>query len=264
MTKKSFKKNQSVEKVFDIIEIMAKYGEPIRLNELSEKLGMSTPTVYRFLNTLLNKEYVRKDEESSKYYLTLKLKYLTDLMHEQFSISRIVYPYLKLLANKTGETASFVIMENNMAVYVDKCEGSDKMVKSFQRIGYRAPLYCTGVGKVFLSELSDEEKEKIFSDSGPLEKLTENTITDIQELNKELAIIKERGYSYDNEECEIGAKCIAAPLRNFSGKIIASISVSGPSSRMTEDTLENIKKELLKVSKEISKILGFVDKRQEP
>ncbi len=257
MTDKTFKKNQSVEKVLDIIEIMAKHGEPIRLNDLSEKLGMAAATVYRFLNTLLNKEYVRKDEESSKYYLTLKLKYMTDLIHEQFNISKIVYPYLKSLAGKTGETSSLVIMENNMAVYLDKCEGSDKMVKSFQRIGYRAPLYCTGVGKVFLSELPNHEVERILDEEGPLEKLTENTITDINELKKELERIGEQGYSYDNEECEIGARCIAAPIRDFSCKVVAAISVSGPSIRMTEDTLESIKKELLGASFEISKILGF-------
>ncbi len=256
MTKGTVKRNQSVERVLDIIEIMAKHGEPIRLNYLSELLEMSATTVYRFLQTLMDRGYVQKDEETTKYYLSLRLKYFSEMITENYNLSKIVYPYLKELAEETGESASLVIMEDNMAVYVDKCDGSKSMVKTLQRIGNRAPLYCTGVGKVFLANLSTEDRQHAIANGGPMEELTVNTITDIKELENELEVIKSTDVSYDNEECEIGAKCVAVPIRDYSGSVVAAMSVSGPSGRMTDKDIERIQLKLIEVSKSVSGILG--------
>lgn len=252
------KKNQSVERVLDIIEIMSKHGEPIRLNDLSEALEMSPTTIYRFLQTLMNRGYVQKDEETTKYFLTLKLKYFSGMIMNNYNLSKIVYPYLKKIAEETGELASLVIKEDNMAVYIDKCDGSKSMIKTLHRIGNRAPLYCTGVGKVFLADLPAEKYKEIVSNGGPLEKLTVHTITDLNDLEVELKQIKETDISYDNEECEIGAKCIAVPIRDYTGSVIAAMSVSGPTSRMTEENLDKIKVKLLEASINISEVLGNV------
>lgn len=257
MSGNSIKNNQSVEKVFDIIEAMAKYSVPIRLLDLAEILKMPTPTVYRFLNTLVDNEYVRKEEESSKYYLTLKLNYLTNLIHDQFNIQKVIHPYLRELSNITGETSSLVVEQDKMAVYIDKVESSTNMVKSFQRIGYRAPLYCTAVGKIFLSEMKEDLKSYLNQEN--IEKLTQYTITEEQELSKELMKIKKSGFSYDNEECEIGARCIAMPIKDYTGRIIAAISISGPVTRMTDSKIDDMKIHLLRIHAEISKILGYLE-----
>ena len=252
------KKNQSVEKLLDIIELMAETSVPIRLNDLSNKLNMPSATVYRFLKTLINRDYVKKNNENSKYFLTLKLKHYSDLIESNFNLSNTVHPYLRKLAEITGESASLVVMEDNMAIYIDKFDGSNRMIKSFQRIGYRAPLYCTGVGKVLLTELSKEKRTEILKDFLPFEKLTKNTITNMNDLEDELKNIVKNGLSYDNEECEIGAKCVAAPIRDFSGKIIAAISVSGPTARIDNGNIHKIEQTLLNISYKISSILGFI------
>lgn len=259
MANGTVKRNQSVERVLDIIEIMAKYGEPIRLNDLSEILEMSPTTVYRFLQTLMDRGYVRKEEETTKYYLSLRLKYYSEMIMNNYNLSKIVYPFLKQLAQETGESASLVIMEDNMAVYIDKCDGSKSMLKTLQRIGNRAPLYCTGVGKVFLADLAPEQRNEAIENGGPLEPLTVHTITSIDKLEEELEQINASGVSYDNEECEIGAKCVAVPLRDYTGKVIAAMSVSGPTSRMAEENLESIKQKLIEIGKQVSDVLGFVE-----
>lgn len=251
------KRNQSVEKVLDIIEVMSVYGGPIRLNELSEKLGLSPTTVYRFLQTLMDKGYVRKDEENTRYFLTLKLKYYSDMIQSNYSLHKIASPFLEDLSKRTGESASLVVLEDEMAVYIDKHDGPNRMVRSFQKIGNRAPLYCTGVGKIFLADMEREERKKILENQS-IERLTVNTITEINELEEEILQVQARGISYDNEECEIGARCVAAPIRDFSGKVIASVSVSGPTSRMTEDNIERIEASLREISGEISQVMGYI------
>lgn len=258
MSKGTIKKNQSVGKLIDIIEIMAEYGEPIRLNDLSEKLSMSPTTVYRFLVALVEKDYVKKDEDSSKYYLTLRLKYFADKIHSNYSLSKIVHPYLKKLAEVTGESASLVIMEDDMAVYIDKVDRPDRMVRGLQRIGKRAPLFCTGVGKVFLADMTYDQLNKVLQPYLPLQKLTKNTITDLDKIQDELNLVWKDGISYDNEECEIGAKCIAAPIRDYSGRVIAAISISGPTPRMNDENLLKLRNILIETSDEISKELGFI------
>lgn len=255
MLDNTVKSNQSVEKVLDILETMAIYGRPIRLQDLSNKLNMSAPTVYRFLKTLIKSGYVIQDEDSSKYYLTFKICYIANLVQDQLNIRDIAYPFLKELAVITEETASLVIEQDGMAVYIDKVEGPDKLVKSFQRIGHRTPLYCTGVGKLFLSEMEDSVRDNILSRG--MEKLTPNTITDANQLLKELINIRNLSYAVDNEECEIGAICLAAPIRDYRGKIVSAVSVSGPVSRMTNSKMKEIKAHILKASMEISKALGY-------
>ena len=257
MEESSVKKNQSVGRLLDIIELMAEHGDPIRINELAEKLEMSTATVYRFLITLVGRGYVKKDEENARYYLTWKLKSYSELIGGNTNIGAIAGPYLKGLAEKSGETASLVIMEDNMAVYISKYDGPNRLVGSLQRIGKRAPLYCTGVGKLFLADMIAEERDTLISTIEPLEKLTPNTIVEKQELFNEILKVKKDDISYDNEECEIGAKCIAAPIRDYNKRIIAAISISGPTTRMTDENFERIKVELVKVCAEISAIFGY-------
>ncbi|MCK8058435.1 MULTISPECIES: IclR family transcriptional regulator [unclassified Fusibacter] len=254
------KKNQSVGKLIDIIEVMATYGESIRINELAEILDMATATVYRFLITLVDRGYVKKDEENSKYFLTLKLKYFADQINDNTNLSHIVQPYLKQLAEMTGETTSLVIMEDNMAVYINKYDGPKRMVGSLQRIGKRAPLYCTGVGKLFLADMTSDERFEALEKSRPFEKLTQNTIVETELIRLELEKVKFEQISYDNEECEVGAKCIAAAIRDYSGKVVAAISISGPTTRMTSDKLKVFKTELTSVCIEISSILGYIEK----
>lgn len=258
MESNTVKKNQSVGRLLDIIEVMAESGEPVRINEIADKLEMSSSTVYRFLYTLVDRGYVKKDDENSKYYLTLKLKYYADMLSDNTSISAIVRPFLKSLAEKSGETASLVIKEDNMAVYIDKFDGPNRIIGNLQRIGKRAPLYCTGVGKLFLADMNEEECNETLNLVQPFEKLTPFTIVDQKDILLELDRVRQEKISYDNEECEVGAKCIAAPIRDYSKRVVAAISISGPTTRMTDENLRFLRELLVATCREISQVLGYV------
>lgn len=131
------------------------------------------------------------------------------------------------------------------------------MLHAMLHVGKRAPLFCTGVGKVFLADMSYDQRNKILQSNLPLEKLTENTITDLDKIHKELNSVTIDDISYDNEECEIGAKCIAAPIRDYSRRVIAAISISRPTPRMNDENLLKLKKILIETSDEISKELDL-------
>jgi len=257
MATNNVKKNQSVGKLLDIIEIMIEFGSPIRLNELSQNLNMSPTTVYRFLVTLMDRDYVRQDPDTSRYYLTLRLKYYADKIESNYNLNQIVHPYLRRLSADSGESVSLVVKSDNMAVYIDKVAGTDRIVSGLQRIGKRAPLYCTGVGKVFLADMSYEERLEVYN-SQPMERFTQHTITDVDELNKEVDHVVRDDIAYDNEECEIGARCIAAPIRDYTGEVVAAISISGPTPRMNEKIMGNLLSLIKDCSDEISKELGYI------
>jgi DNA-binding IclR family transcriptional regulator len=140
-------------------------------------------------------------------------------------------------------------------VYIDVVEGPDQMIRSMQRIGSVAPLHCTAVGKLFLSEYSPEKFEKFIA--AGLARFTPNTLTSKALLEKELAQLRRRGYAVDNEECEIGARCVSCPVRDHAGKIIAGISVTGPAIRLTDELISEKINRLLKAANELSRLLGY-------
>ena len=257
MKEKLFKKNQSVEKVLQIIEIMAKDNGPMRLQDISLKVEMPASTVMRLLNTLMSYKYVNQDSETLKYSLSLKFCQISDSIHSQFSVRDVVRPYLLELSERCQESVCLGIEEDMMVLYIDVVDGPDKMLRTMQRIGKTAPLHSTGVGKLLLLNY-DEEKLKILSEKKGLVQLTKNTIISLEQLKEELREVASHGYAFDKEECEIGAKCIAAPIRDYTGKVIAGISVSGPVSRISLKKMQLIIEILTDISAKISGKLGYL------
>ncbi|MHB8278941.1 MAG: IclR family transcriptional regulator [Candidatus Humimicrobiaceae bacterium] len=256
MKEKLSKKNQSVEKVFHIIEIMAKGKGSMRLQDISLEAKLPASTVLRLLNTMLTYNYVNQNPETLKYSLSMKFCQIGNLIHSQISIRDIIKPYLIELSKKSQESTCLAIEEDMMAVYIDTMEGSDKMLRTMQRIGKRAPLHSTGVGKLLLLNYNEEEL-KAFVEKKGLAELTTNTITTMNGLIKELQKVRSLGYAFDNEECEVGARCLAAPIRDYTGKVVASMSVSGPVSRLTLGKADSIKDTILKLSNDASKAMGY-------
>ena len=256
MKEKLSKKNQSVEKVFHIIEIMTKGKGSMRLQDISLESKLPASTVLRLLNTLLTYNYVNQNPENSKYSLSMKFCQLGNFIHSQISIRDIIKPFLIELSEKSQESACLAIEEDVMAVYIDNVEGPDKILRTMQRIGKRAPLHSTGVGKILLLNYSEKELETFVKNKG-LVMLTTNTITTLDGLILELKKVRSQNYAFDNEECELGARCIAVPIKDYTGKIVASMSVSGPSSRLTFNKIDFIKPIILKLSIDATKALGF-------
>ena len=142
------------------------------------------------------------------------------------------------LADRCQESACLAIDQDMMVVYVDVVDGPDNMLKTMQRIGKRAPLHSTGVGKALLIDYSNHEIEHMIKKG--LTPLTPHTITTKEDLIAELEKIRKKGYAIDDEECEIGARCVAAPIWDYTGRVVAGISVSGPVSRMNIEKIEYV------------------------
>ena len=256
MPSKLFKPNQSVEKVLQIIECLAEIGEPVRLNDLSKRINMPDSTVLRIVNTLVQKGYAYQEETTHRYALTLRFASIGQMVSNTLRIRDIVKPYLKQLSSLSGESACLAIEEEMEVIYIDVEDGVDGMLKIMQRIGKRAPLHATGVGKLFLTQYSQEKLQRLFKEKG-LVSLTAHTLSTVEALTEEIQRIKAQGYALDDEECELGARCVAAPLYNYENKVVAAISITGPSLRISDEKLAQLKKLIVETAQAISLQLGY-------
>lgn len=253
---KQLKTNQSVEKTFLIIEIMANEKKSMKLRDISRRAQIPQATALRILYTLIKLGYVTQDEASSQYSLTLKFCYIGSMIEAQLDLRALIKPHLFRIAKECGEAACLSILSSNELLYIDTVDSQDNVLASVQRIGKRAPLYCTGAGKIYLAHMSEEDlKESLRLQ--PLTRLTVHTITTEEALRAELAQILKNGYAYDNEECELGLKCLAFPVHDHRGDVIATISVSGPISRMTGEALDRIRETISSCIESIEHTLAY-------
>jgi len=244
-----------LDKTFSILDILLQHGSSMHMTEISEKLGLYPSTIHRILDTLKYRGYVEQDPKSQKYRLGLKLLELGMAKLHQMDLVKEAIPYLKELVKLCNETVHLGVLEGGEVLYLAK-EESSQTIRMISYVGKRAPLYCTALGKILLAYMSEEEREKILQNR-EFPRLTENTITDKEELEKELNRIKKQGFALDREENEKDVRCMAAPIRNYQEKVIAAISISSPIFRINKDVQNNLKEALLKTSEKISKRLGY-------
>jgi len=248
---------QSAGKIFQLMETLADVG-PCGLLELSNLLDINKSTVHRLLNSLIYMGYVNQDEETLKYYMTLKIVNVSGKVLKQVDILSICQPYLKYLMEETYETVHLVKRVDNNICYINKLEPSNtgRSIQMASFIGMISPLYCTAVGKAIMSRLSEAEVRKIWSNS-VIEPKTEFTILDVETLLDEIKEIKETGYSLDNEENELGVRCIAVSINNYSGGADYAISISAPTSRMSDERIAQLAPMMKEVAKKLSAEMGY-------
>ena len=242
-------------KTFSILEILLRQGSAMNMTEISKKLDLYPSTTHRILDTLKNWGYVEQDSHTQKYQLGLKALELGMAKLHQMDLVREAAPYLKELVNQCNETVHLGVLEKGEVLYLAK-EESSQTIRMISYVGKRAPLHCTALGKVLLAYLSIEERKKILGGK-VLPRLTENTITDKEELEKELDKVREQGFALDREENEKDVRCIAAPIRDYQGEVIAALSISSPIFRIDKNAQNNLKKALIETSEKISKRLGY-------
>lgn len=249
---KKAKLNQSIQKSFLIIEVMSKNNKEMKLHEICKEAKIPEPTGLRILYTLEKLGYVYQNEDTLKYGLTFKFEIIAQSVRGQFDLRSIVRPYLLELSATLNEAVSLSIRNDHSLLYIDSIDSKDSIFSLAKRIGNHAPLYCTGAGKLYLASFTEEELE-LYLENNPLTKLTVHTLTTKNALKNELIEITKRGYSFDNEECDIGVKCVAVPILNADNKCIASISVSMSVPRITEEKLKRVTDMLIETSKNITK-----------
>ena len=244
-----------LDKTFSILDILLHYDSSMHITEISEKLGLYPSTTHRILDTLKHWGYVEQDPKSQKYRLGLKLLELGMAKLHQMDLVKEATPYLKELVNQCNETVHLGVLEEGEVLYLAK-EESSQTIRMISYVGKRAPLHCTALGKALLAYLSKEERKKILGEE-VLPRLTGNTITDKGELEKELSRVREQGFALDREENEKDVRCIAAPIWDYQGKVIAAISISSPIFRTDKKEQNNLKEALIETSEKISKRLGY-------
>jgi len=249
-----------LDKSLSILETMLRQGSAMNMTEISEKLGLYPSTIHRILDTLKHWSYVEQDFHTQKYQLGLKALELGMAKLHQMDLVRETTPYLKELVKQCNETVHLGVLEEGEVLYLAK-EESSQTIRMISYVGKRAPLHCTALGKVLLAYMSEKERKKILEDRG-LPRLTEKTITDKRKLEKELGEVKEQNFALDREENEKDVCCIAAPIRNHQGEVIAAVSISSPIFRIDKNAQNNQKEALIETSEKISKRLGYKEKSQ--
>ena len=246
---------QSVDRALSILEALSDQEQGSGLSDISKQIDLHKSTVHRLLGTLIARGYVEQDAETNRYSLTMKLFELGNKKVEKLDVLTISKPYLRELADQTNEVVHLVIREGAEVIYIDKVEG-DHTLRMHSRIGRRSPLYCTAVGKVMMV-YSDEQKRRVWWQKSNIEEKTPFTIIDYEKMQEEIKKIKAQGYALDEEENEIGVRCIGAPIFDHQGKVYAALSISGPATRMTAEKVDEFSIALLEYSQKISKELGY-------
>lgn len=250
---------QAIERGCSILDLLGKGKQTYSIRELASELDLPKPTVHRMLATFCRFGYVTQDEVSKEYRLGFRLVELGQAVLDRIDVRKEAEPCLHRLATRVQETVHLAILDEHEIVYLEKVERMDgpKGLRMASRVGMRIFAHSCAVGKVLLAFMPDKGKTEIFSEKG-LPRLTENTIVDEEQLLEHLAFVKQQGYAVDDEENEVGIRCVAAPVRNDRGEAIAGISISGPTVRMPLERIHHeLKKEVMKTAAEVSSRLGY-------
>ncbi len=245
---------QSLERAFGLIDILAQSGKELPLHELAALSGLNKSTVHRILGALAALGYVKNTGGS--YALTLKLFAVGSTVLDSMDITSIARPHLEQLRRNAQETIHLVTLDGPDIVYIQKLEYNLNAYQMSSRIGMRRPAYCTAAGKSILATLSDRSVAEIW-EASEIKAYTDHTITDLTCLYAALDGIRTTGIAYDNEENELGMRCVASPIRDFSGSAKYALSVSAPLIRMTDARVSILTPMVQETSAAISAELGY-------
>lgn len=255
--KKGTEANLSSDKLLRIVEYMAANHLPMRLKDIADNLGISQPTVVRYLRTLCDQGYAYHDDHTGYYAMTWKICRLSGSLQSNLVLRSMAGSLLSDFANQCNIGALLAVERDGRLVYLDLVGAPHGSVDTMLRIGKDAPMYSTGSGKVLLSAMPMSRVHEILDQNG-LARLTPKTITNRDELFRELDTIREQGYALDNEECEMNHRCVSVPLYDYTGTVAAAISAFDSTDRLTDDYIQSdVLPGLRKLAAEISFRMGY-------
>lgn len=224
---------RSLERAFELLELMAAAGGEIGLSQLASDSGLPLPTIHRLVRTLVAGGYLLQ-LPSRRYALGPRLIGLGDIASQ--TVDAWAGPHLHALAEASGETANLALLDVDRVVYVAQVPSSRHTMRMFTEVGRRVYAHCTGVGKVLLAELPDDEVRRLLVVVG-MPARTERTIVDVEAFLKEMEVVRRQGYAVDDGEQELGVRCVAMVVP---GGDTTAVSVSGPASRVTRGAVTRI------------------------
>jgi DNA-binding IclR family transcriptional regulator len=244
---------QVVERMMRLVDALAASGQPVALKNLAAATHLHPSTAHRILNVMVA-ERVAERAEPGAYRLGMRLLELGNLVKSRISVRELALPQMRALHEATGETVNLSIRQGDDIVYVERVAGNRPIMRVVQLEGARAPLHITAAGKLFLLDEGANGAAAYAKRTG-LKGYTRNSLITLAALRRDLEQVAKTGHAKDDEEAEIGVRCIAAPIRDDSGKMVAGLSVSAPAERMLVSWAEQVRA----TAREISRGLGYAD-----
>jgi DNA-binding IclR family transcriptional regulator len=250
---------RSLERALDILGCFSLLRQELTLNDLCAQTALPKPTVFRLLATLERARFVERTLDGQRYQVGIRAFEIGSVFLAHLSIETVARPVMEGLTERLGLTCNLAILDEGQVVYVATTDPPDQPRYRFI-IGYRHFVHCSALGKALCAELPPDEVRGIVQRHGmPLRSPT--TITDPERLLADLRVTRERGYALDDEEGSTGFRCLGLPIRNHTGRIMAALSISAPSPCITPETIPGLVTELGEGASEISRRLGWNDKR---
>ncbi|MHB1651308.1 MAG: IclR family transcriptional regulator [Desulfitobacteriaceae bacterium] len=244
----------SIEKGIRVLEFLCYASEDLSITEISRAFNINKTTIYRILRTFSVMGYVEQDTKSERYRPTMKILTLSNKVLNRMEIRSVANRYLKHLAIEVNQSVHLAVMDYYETVIIDKVESEDAIGINFH-IGRRSPLYCTGTGKILLAAMSDSDLNKYLSNLD-FRQFTPSTHSDKTLLRQEVEQVRKLDYALDRQEHNTGISCVAAPIRDFSGSVVAAMSATGPSFKI-EAATKTLREKVMDTAKTISQRLGY-------
>ncbi|MGS1105605.1 IclR family transcriptional regulator [Achromobacter anxifer] len=242
---------QVIERAMRLLDALAAQPDPVTLKELSATTGLHASTAHRILNDLVVGRYVER-VDNGLYQLGMRLLELGSLVKGRLNVREAAISAMRSLHKLTGQTINLSVQQGDEIVYIERAWSERSGMQVVRAIGGRAPLHLTSTGKLFLST-ADARQVRAYALRTGLAGHTRNSLTDLDRLERELALVRRHGYARDNEELELGVRCIAAGIFDDTGKLVAGLSISAPAERLQDDWI----KALVDTAASISEALGY-------
>ncbi len=242
---------QVIERMFTLIDVLASREDAIPLKEISEKAGLHPSTTHRILNDLVAGRFVDRPQSGS-YRLGMRLLELGNLVKARLNVRDAALIPMRELHKLTQQPVNLSMRQGDEIIYVERAYSERSGMQVVRAIGGRAPLHLTSVGKLFLAA-DDPQRTRAYATRTGLQGHTKNSITDLETLERELSKVRQYGQASDNEELELGVRCMAAGIYDDQAKLVAGLSISAPSGRLEEDWLPKLQD----TARLISETLGY-------
>jgi IclR family transcriptional regulator, KDG regulon repressor len=245
---------QAVERVGAILDVFSPEDPELGVTEIAERTGLHKSTAHRFLVNLEAVGLLERDARTQRYRLGLRMFEMGGIVLEQMSLWDEALPFLEGLVADSGETGHLAVLERGEAIYIEKVEARRALrIPSAMGRGY--PAHATSLGKVLLSDLGEGEVREILGAHG-MASYTRTTTTDVDALLTELADIRERGFAVDDEEYDEGLRCVGAPIRDHTGRVVAALGIGGPVTRVTPERVDDLARLVIDAADGLSRRLG--------
>lgn len=248
--------SRTVNKAIDILEIFLQKDGPLSLTEISNLTGLNMTTTYRLTSTLVNRGFVTHHQKNGMYALGLRTLDFSYALRRDLKFIDLAYVSLNKLSKANNESVYMAVLNEDKSLVVEEV-GVTEELRINSPIGKRLFLHCTACGKILLASMSEKERNAFYS-RNKLQPFTKNTITDINQLEEELATIKMEGVAFDKEEYRMGIWAVAAPIYNGSGDIIAAAGILNVNSQLNVENIKKFATAIKSCTAEISQIISRI------